>query len=126
MYLDFFGILPAVFYVIVGGAWSDTVGRRKPLIFLPLLGGCITNLAFLLISLFEESVPLEIFFLTKMWDLCGGMPLYYLGICSYAASNSSKINRYVSYSSNNNTDCQKSKNLGRQVWLDWMESNKLL
>ena len=51
-------------------------------------------MAYVLISLFGEALPLEIFFLTKAWDFCGGMPLYYLGVCSYAASNSKKANRF--------------------------------
>lgn len=87
------GIIPAIFYVIIGGSLSDTYGKRKPLILLPLLGAFITNMAYVLISLFGEALPLEIFFLTKAWDFCGGMPLYYLGVCSYAASNSKKTNR---------------------------------
>ena len=73
---------------------SNQYGKRKPLILLPLLGAFITNMAYVLISLFGEALPLEIFFLTKAWDFCGGMPLYYLGVCSYAASNSKKTNRF--------------------------------
>ena len=65
---------------------------------LPLLGAFVTNMAYVLISVFGEALPLEIFFLTKMWDFCGGMPLYYLGVCSYAASNSLKANRYIQMS----------------------------
>ena len=113
------GILPAILYVIIGGALSDTAktvrkfefqsktyfksyflfyknqyGKKKPLILLALLGAFVTNMAYVLISLFGEALPIEIFFLTKMWDFCGGMPLNYLGVCSYAASNSKKDNRY--------------------------------
>ena len=73
---------------------SNQYGKRKPLILLPLLGAFITNMAYVLISLFGEALPLEFFFLTKAWDFCGGMPLYYLGVCSYAASNSKNNNRF--------------------------------
>ena len=68
-------------------------GMRKPLILLPLIGGLMTNITYILIAIFEDAIPLHMFFLTKMWEICGGMPLYYLGVCGYAATNSTKYNR---------------------------------
>ena len=117
LYLDFVGIIPTIFYVLIGGALSDKVsflmkpkisshligrligrlmfqyGMRKPLILLPLIGGLMTNITYILIAIFEDAIPLHMFFLTKMWEICGGMPLYYLGVCGYAATNSTKYNR---------------------------------
>ena len=60
---------------------------------MPLLGALVANVTFVAIALYEESVSLHIFFLTKMWEVCGGMPLYYLGVCSYAATNAKKNER---------------------------------
>ena len=56
----------------------------------------MTNITYILIAVFEDAIPLHMFFLTKMWEICGGMPLYYLGVCGYAATNSTKYNRYTS------------------------------
>ena len=63
------------------------------MILMPLVGALIANITFVFIGIFLDTIPLPVFYLTKMWEMCGGMPLYYLGVCSYAATNSKKQER---------------------------------
>ena len=79
------GNTPTIIYSLIVGSLSDDFGR-KPLLTVPLFGSVITAVIQLLIYIFIENLPIEVFYAEMFYSFCGGMPVYYMGVYAYGAS----------------------------------------
>ena len=88
----YIGAGPALIYSLFAGSLSDDFGR-KPLMVIPLVGFVLTNVALLLNYLFIEHLPVQFFYVDRIWQLFGGVSVFYLGSYGYIASITSKNER---------------------------------
>ena len=88
----YLGSGPALIYSLFVGSLSDDFGR-KPLMLLPLIGVVLTDVALLLNYLFIEQLPVQFFYVDRIWQLFGGGSVFYLGSYGYLASITSSNDR---------------------------------
>jgi len=66
---------------------------RKPLIYLPIFGLCISSIFSLLHVQLFDLLPIEFLYLENFYQYFGGSSLYYLGVYGYAADVTSEEER---------------------------------
>ena len=81
----YIGAGPAFLYSLFVGSLSDDFGR-KPLMVVPLIGVVLSNAALLLNYLFIEELPVQFFYVDRIWLIFGGASVFYLGSYGYLAS----------------------------------------
>ncbi|XP_055381794.1 proton-coupled folate transporter [Condylostylus longicornis] len=92
------GPVSSVFQVIVilyAGNLSDRLGKRKPLMLLPLIGEFLSALALLISSIYFDEIPMEFgAFLEKLLPgLLGGPTLMIMGVYSYLIATTKEEDR---------------------------------
>ncbi|KAK9891133.1 hypothetical protein WA026_013451 [Henosepilachna vigintioctopunctata] len=80
----FLGSVPVVLMVFLG-TWSDRNKRRKPLIIIPLIGACISNLLLLLNSIYFKELKMQYAWMSDVIpnSISGSFVVFLLGVYSY-------------------------------------------
>ena len=97
--------VPTALYSLIGGSLSDDFGKRKPLIYMPLLGGLLAVIMDLFIYIFIDQLPVEIYYATTSYHFLGGSPIYYMGVYGFGATITSAAERAERLAKHNRTAC---------------------
>ena len=81
----YLGAAPALIYSLFAGSLSDDFGR-KPLMVVPMIGIVLTNIALLMNCLFIEELPVQFFYVDRIWQFFGGVSVFYLGSYGYVST----------------------------------------
>lgn len=92
LYCTWIEYLPAVFVIVLLGAWSDTRGRRLPLL-LPSVGFALKALGFALNAYWWSLQPYYILLSFIPYGLSGSMMAVFMGAYAYIGEDSSHRSR---------------------------------
>ena len=81
----YLGAVPAIIYSLFAGSLSDDYGR-KPLIIVPIFGAVLTAIGMLVNCIFIENLPVQFFYIDRLWQFFGGISVIYLGAYGYIAT----------------------------------------
>ncbi|RZF37387.1 hypothetical protein LSTR_LSTR009738 [Laodelphax striatellus] len=86
--------LVPVLFVVFAGPWSDSHGRRRPLMFLPIVGQVLTDLGILL-NIYYWTWPPEVtaVFECIFYGITGGKACLFIGVISYISDITSNQQR---------------------------------
>ena len=84
MIQQWMGGIPAIIYSFFAGSLLDKFGC-KPFMLLPALGGAISSVCLLINYIFIDILPIEFFYMERMYYFFGGDSVLYLGTYSYGS-----------------------------------------
>ena len=82
---QFIGLIPAFVYSFFTGSFTDTFGRRKILIILPVIGRVTEMVIYIFNYAFIDAWPTEVFYASASFNVFGGISMFWLGVYTYAS-----------------------------------------